>query len=156
VTTVGVGEQLNTGLATYVEQTSGAIGYVEYAYALQAKFTNAALKNKTGDFVVPTQSAIAAGGASSADLSATNFNIVDGPGASTYPLANLSWTLLYQKQSNTEVATALGRLFDWVITTGQKQAAALGYSPLPSNVVALAHQTLLQLQTASGSPVFSG
>ena len=29
----------------------------------------------------------------------------------------------------------LGKLFDWVTTTGQQQAAALGYSPLPANVV---------------------
>jgi phosphate transport system substrate-binding protein len=155
VTNVGVGEQLNTGLATYVSQTSGAIGYVEYGYALQAKFTNAAIKNKSGEFVSPSQSSIAAAGSLAPDLSATNFNIVDGTGAA-YPLANFSWTLLYQKQSSTSVATALGRLFDWVTTTGQKQAAALGYSPLPANVVSLAHQTLLQIETSSGSPVFTG
>jgi phosphate transport system substrate-binding protein len=156
VANVGIGEQLNTGLATYVEQTSGAIGYVEYAYALEAKFTNAAIKNTTGAFVVPSQSSIAAAGSANSNLSAANFNIVDGPGAATYPLANLSWTLLYQKQSNTNVATALGRLFDWVITTGQKQAAALGYSALPANVVSLAHQTLLQMQTSSGAALFTG
>jgi phosphate transport system substrate-binding protein len=156
VATVGVGEQLNTGVATYVQQTAGAIGYVEFAYALQAKFTNAAIKNKAGDFVVPTPSSIAAAASVASALSATNFNIVDGPGAGTYPLANFSWTLLYQKQSSTDVATALGRLFDWVITTGQAQAQALGYSPLPANVVTLAHQTLLQMQTSSGTPVFTG
>jgi phosphate transport system substrate-binding protein len=156
VTNVGVGEQLNTGLATYVEQTAGAIGYVEYGYALQAKFTNAAVKNKSGDYVLPTQASIAAAGSLASTLSATNFNIVDGTGSATYPLANFSWTLLYQKQSSTSVATALGRLFDWVTTTGQKQAAALGYSPLPANVVSLAHQTLLQIQTTNGTSVFTG
>jgi phosphate transport system substrate-binding protein len=155
VTNIGVGEQLNTGLATYVAQTSGAIGYVEYGYALQAKFTNAAIKNKSGAFVSPSQSSIAAAGSLASDLSATNFNIVDGSGAA-YPLANFGWTLLYQKQSSTSVATALGRLFDWVTTTGQKQAAALGYSPLPANVVSLAHQTLLQIETSSGAAVFTG
>jgi phosphate transport system substrate-binding protein len=156
VTNVGVGEQLNTGLATYVQQTAGAIGYVEYGYALEAKFTNAAVKNKSGDYVLPTQSSIAAAGSLASSLSATNFNIVDGAGSATYPLANFSWTLLYQKQSSTSVATALGRLFDWVTTTGQKQAAALGYSPLPANVVSLAHQTLLQIQTTSGKSIFTG
>jgi phosphate transport system substrate-binding protein len=155
VTNIGVGEQLNTGLATYVAQTSGAIGYVEYGYALQAKFTTAAIRNKSGAFVSPSQSSIAAAGSLVSDLSATNFNIVDGSGAA-YPLANFSWTLLYQKQSSTSVATALGRLFDWVTTTGQKQAAALGYSPLPANVVSLAHQTLLQIETSSGAAVFTG
>ena len=156
VTNVGVGEQLNTGLATYVHQTSGAIGYVEYAYALQAHFTNVAVKNASGAFVVPTQSSIAAAASTNPDLSATNFNIVNGTGAKTYPLANLSWTLIYQKQPTTSTAVALGRLFDWVTTTEQSQAAALGYSPLPANAVHLAHQTLLQMQTSSGAPVFTG
>jgi phosphate transport system substrate-binding protein len=156
VTSVGLGEQLNTGLATYVQQTAGAIGYVEYGYALEAKFTDVALKNKAGDYVLPSQSSIAAAGALASDLSAANFNVVDGTGAGTYPLANFSWTLLYQKQSSTTVGTGLGRLFDWVTTTGQGQAAALGYSPLPANVVSLAHQTLLQLETSSGAPLFTG
>jgi phosphate transport system substrate-binding protein len=156
VTNVGVGEQLNTGLATYVAQTSGAIGYVEYAYALQAKFTNAAVKNVSGAYVAPTQTSIAAAAAAATDLSPTHFNIVNGPGAATYPLANLSWTLIYQKQSSTTVAVALGHLFDWVTTTEQKEAAALGYSPLPANAVQLAHQTLLQMQTSTGAPVFTG
>ena len=51
-------------------------------------------------------------------MSATNFNIVNGAGAATYPLANFSWTLLYQKQSNTTQGIVLGKLFDWVTTTG--------------------------------------
>ncbi len=156
VTTVGVGEQLNTGLATYVQQTAGAIGYVEYGYALQAKFTNVAVKNKAGDYVQPSSTSIAAAGALAPSLSATNFNIVDGTGAGTYPLANFSWTLIYQKQSSTAGATALGRLIDWVTTTGQAQAASLGYSPLPTNVVTFSHQTLLQLETTGGTKVFTG
>lgn len=106
--------------------------------------------------MVPTSSSIAAAGSLASSLSATNFNVVDGSGTGTYPLANFSWTLLYQKQSSTSVATALGRLFDWVITTGQAHAVSLGYSPLPANVVALSHRTLLQLQTSSGTPLFTG
>lgn len=156
VTNVGVGEQLNTGVATYIEQNPGAIGYVEFAYSLEANFTNAAIKNQSGAFVTPSTSGIAAAGSSATNLSASNFNIVDEPGAGTYPLANFSWTLLYQKQSNTDVGIALGKLFDWVTTTGQQQATALGYSPLPSNAVSLAHQTLLELETSSGQPLFTG
>jgi phosphate transport system substrate-binding protein len=105
--------------------------------------------------VKPSQSAIAAAGAQAANLSASNFNIVNGPGAATYPLANFSWTLIYQKQSNATLGVVLGKLFDWVTTTGQQQAAALGYSPLPANVAALAHQTLLTLQSSAGKALFS-
>jgi phosphate transport system substrate-binding protein len=155
ITNVGVGEQLNTGVAGFIQQTPGAIGYVEYAYSLQASFTNAALKNASGAYVKPSQTSIAAAGAQAANLSASNFNIVNGSGAGTYPLANFSWTLLYQKQSNTTQGVVLGKLFDWVTTTGQQQASALGYSPLPANVVALAHQTLLTLENSAGKPLFS-
>ena len=155
ITNIGVGEQLNTGVAGFIQQTPGAIGYVEYAYSLQAGFTNAALKNAAGSYVKPSQSRIAAAGAQASTLSATNFNIVNGAGAGTYPLANFSWTLLYQKQSNTTQGVVLGKLFDWVTTTGQQQADALGYSPLPANVVALAHQTLLTLENSAGKALFT-
>ena len=117
-------------------------------------FTNTALKNSAGAFVKPSQSSIAAAGAQASGLSATNFNIVNGPGAATYPLANFSWTLIYQKQSNTNQGIVLGKLLDRVTTTGQQQASALGYSPLPANVVSLAHQTLLTLENSAGKPLF--
>jgi phosphate transport system substrate-binding protein len=155
IANVGVGEQLNTGVASYIQQTQGAIGFVEYAYAVQAGFTNVAVKNQAGAFVTPSQSSIAAAGSQAQNLSASNFNIVDGPGAGTYPLANFSWTLVYQKQSNATLGVVLGKLFDWVTTTGQQQANELGYSPLPANVVALAHQTLLQLEDSAGKALFS-
>ncbi|HZU80667.1 MAG TPA: hypothetical protein VE991_12180, partial [Acidimicrobiales bacterium] len=96
-----------------------------------------------------------AAGANASGLSASNFNIVYGPGAGTYPLANFSWTLLYQRQANTNKGIAAGKLFDWITTSGQQYASALGYAPLPANAVALAHQTLLQLETSSGQPLFS-
>ena len=87
-------------------------------------------------------------------LSAANFNIVNGAGAGTYPLANFSWALLYQKQASTDVGIVLGKVFDWVTTTGQQQATPLGYAPMPDNAVSLAHTTLLTLQTASGQSLF--
>jgi phosphate transport system substrate-binding protein len=154
VATIGVGQQLNTGVASYIQQTQGAIGYVEYAFAQKSKFNNVALKNASGAFVAPTLDSIKAAGAQATNLSAANFNIVNGAGAGTYPLANFSWALLYQKQASTDVGIVLGKLFDWITTTGQQQAAPLGYAPLPDNAVGLAHTTLLTLQTASGQPLF--
>ena len=155
VANIGIGQQLNTGVANYIQQTSGAIGYVEFAYALQARFNNAALKNGAGAFVTPSIDTIGQAGAQAQGLSAANFNIVNSPGATTYPLANFSWALLYQKASANNTSIVLGKLFDWVTTTGQQEAAALGYSPLPANAVTLAHQTLLTLQTTDGKPLFS-
>ena len=143
-------------MATYLQQTEGAIGFVEYAYAVEAQFTNAALMNHDGNaYVAPSIGTIANAGAQAAGVSASNFNIVWAPGGQTYPLANFSWALLYQKQANTNTGIILGKLFQWVTTSGQSYSQGLGYAPLPANIVSLAHQTLLGLQTASGQAIFT-
>jgi phosphate transport system substrate-binding protein len=149
------GEQLNAGVATYIQQTQGAIGYVEYSYALEANFTNAALQSHDGTFVSPSIATIANAGAQASALSPTNFNIVWGSGGQTYPLANFSWALMYQKQSNTNTGIVLGKLFQWVTTSGQQYSAGLGYAPLPAYAASAAHQTLLGLQTSGGQPIFT-
>jgi phosphate transport system substrate-binding protein len=153
--TVGIGEQLNTGVATYVSQTGGSVGFVEYGYALQNGFVNAAVLDAAGSYVAPTEASIALAGAQATALSSTNFNVVNEPGAGVYPLANFSWTLVYQKQSDTTTAIALGKLLDWVVTTGQQDAAALGYAPLPANVASLAQKTILETESSTGTPLFS-
>ena len=155
ITNVGVGEQLNSGVAKYIQQTPGAVGFIEYAYAVQNKFTTAALLNRAGLYVAPSIASIAAAGANANNLSATNFNIVNGPGAATYPLANFSWTIIYQKQTSSDKGIALGKLFDWIATSGQSTAASLGYAPLPANARALTHSTLLTLEDSTGKPLFS-
>jgi phosphate transport system substrate-binding protein len=152
---VGIGEQLNTGVATYISQTSGSIGFVEYGYALQNGFVNAAILNSAGSYVAPSEKSIAAAGAQATSLSPTDFNVVNQAGAGTYPIANFSWTLVYQKQSDTATGIALGKLFDWVVTTGQSDAASLGYAPLPANVVTLAQSTILELDSSAGTPLFA-
>lgn len=152
---VGIGQQLNSGVANYIHQTPGAIGYVEYGYALEAGFTNAAVKNQAGAFVAPSETSIGAAGAEAAGLSAAKFSIIDEPGSGTYPLANFSWTLLYQKQANQAKGLAAGKLFDYVVTTGQSQGTKLGYAPLPLSVVALARHTLERLETSTGQPLFT-
>jgi phosphate transport system substrate-binding protein len=149
------GEQLNAGVATYIQQTQGAIGYVEYSYALEANFTNAALQSHDGTFVSPSITTIANAGAQATSLSPTNFNIVWGSGGQTYPLANFSWALMYQKQSNTNIGIVLGKLFQWVTTAGQSYSTGLGYAPLPAYAATQAHETLLGLQTSSGQPIFT-
>ncbi len=51
---VGTGAKGNAGVAGAVAQTTGAVGYVEQAYALQHNFTYASVKNKAGNYVPPT------------------------------------------------------------------------------------------------------
>ena len=50
----GTGGKGNSGVAAVVKQTSGAVGYVEQAYALENGFTYASIKNSAGAYVLPT------------------------------------------------------------------------------------------------------
>ena len=151
----GVGEDLNSGVATYILQTPGAIGYVEYGYALKAGFANVAVKNVDGNYIIPSEPSLVEAGADATSLSASDFSIINahGPNGTAYPIANFSWTLLYQRQANVAKGEALKALFGYVVTAGQSEAASLGYAPLPRNVVELAESTLGELETAAGKPL---
>ena len=50
----GIGGKGNEGVAAISARTDGAIGYVEYAYALQNKMPYVLLRNNDGAFVAPT------------------------------------------------------------------------------------------------------
>jgi phosphate transport system substrate-binding protein len=49
-----IGQKGNPGVAGYVKQTPGSVGYVELLYALQNKMAFGNIKNKAGTFVEPT------------------------------------------------------------------------------------------------------
>ena len=60
----GVGGKGNEGVAAYVKQIKGGIGYVELSYALQNKMAFTRLKNAAGNFVIPSDDSFAAAAAS--------------------------------------------------------------------------------------------
>jgi phosphate transport system substrate-binding protein len=55
-------------------------------------------------------------------------------GAQAYPIASFTWLLLYKDQDDNKART-LRELVEYSLTTGQKSADAMGYIPLPENVV---------------------
>ena len=59
----GQGGKGNDGVAGYVKQTPGAIGYVEYAFAKQNSMAHVSLQNAGGTFVEPTAESFAAAAA---------------------------------------------------------------------------------------------
>ena len=49
----------------------------------------------------------------------TDYLIVNGPGAGSYPISTYSWVIVYQKRSNTNNGIALGKMLHWMATTGR-------------------------------------
>lgn len=150
----GVAQQGNEGVAGAIKQTPYSIGYVELAYALQNKFTYAAIKNKAGKFVLPSKKTVAADAAKKPNINAVNFSIVNQKGATSYPISGYSWALVYQLQKNQTVGTTLVKVLDWLShAPGQAIASSLDYVPLPANIQKLARNTLLQVTGPDGSTV---
>ncbi|HET9327903.1 MAG TPA: phosphate ABC transporter substrate-binding protein PstS [Candidatus Eisenbacteria bacterium] len=147
----GVGGKGNEGVAGLVRQTPGSIGYVELAYAKQNRITTAAVRNRAGNFIEPTLSSTTSAVASAATALAKDVRtpIVNGGKGDAYPIAGLTFLLVYQDSKDAAKQKALANFIDWAIHDGQQHAEALDYARLPEAVVAL-NEASLKTLTSSG------
>ncbi len=152
---IGIGSKGNPGVSGTVNQTPGAIGYVELIYALSNKMPYASIKNKSGKFITPNLKSVSLAGAkgipADTKVSLTNTEAKDG-----YPISSFSWIILYKEQNynnrTAEQAKKTVELIKWMVTEGQKYNSTLDYAPIPkdSQTKALA---LLKSITYKGKPV---
>jgi phosphate transport system substrate-binding protein len=133
----GLGGKGNEGVANYVKQVSGSIGYVEYAYALQNKMSHAVVQNKAGRYVQPNAASFSAAAATVDWANAKDFYqlMTNAPGANAWPIAATTWVVMYKQPKNAAASASARKFFDWSLTKGQKQALALDYVPLPASLV---------------------
>ena len=143
---VGLGAKGNEGVAGQVKQTPGSIGYVELAYAKQNNLPVAAIRNKSGQFVVASVTAVTAAAAGAAKALPPNtdyrISIVDAPGADSYPISSFTWILAYQKQKDPVKGKKLVDFLNWALTDGEKMAGALDYAPLPAEMASTVRDRL--------------
>ncbi|MFY2764247.1 phosphate ABC transporter substrate-binding protein PstS [Arenimonas sp. MALMAid1274] len=134
----GVGGKGNEGVAAYTKQIKGAIGYVELSYALVNKLNYAAVRNRAGNFIVPSNESIAAAAASADWAGAKDFSLVitDAPGADAYPISATNFILMHKTPKNPESSKQALEFFTWVYANGDAAATELGYVPLPDELVA--------------------
>lgn len=134
---VGVGGKGNEGVAAFVNQTKGSIGYVEYAYVLQNKMAYGLVENKAGKFIKPDAESFQAAAASADWGSAKDFYLImtDAPGEKAYPVTATVFMLMYKQPKNPERANLAIDFFKWAMENGQKQAETLDYVPLPDTLV---------------------
>jgi phosphate transport system substrate-binding protein len=140
---VGVGGKGNEGVASFVKQTAGSIGYVEYAYALQNKLVTTELKNSAGKFVKPNLDSFQAASASADWAKADHFYLVltDAPGKASWPIAGTTFVLMQKTQAKPEQGKEAVKFFGWAFHKGESQAKELQYVPLPASVVKLVEKT---------------
>lgn len=133
----------NDGVTATIKQTPGAIGYIEYAFAVATKQPMAMLENKAGKFMAPGDEAGKAALASAefptstlpgSDTPDLRVWVSDPAGEQSYPIATFTWMLFYRDQDDNK-AKVLRDLVEYGLTKGQAMAPKMGYIPLPDNVV---------------------
>ncbi|MEI9886757.1 MAG: phosphate ABC transporter substrate-binding protein PstS [Rhizomicrobium sp.] len=147
---VGIGAKGNEGVAGNVAQTSGAIGYVEYAYARQNHLTTVNLVNKDGKVVSPTVDAFRAA-ASTADWAGAANNgfyiiLVDQAGAGSWPITATTYILVYKQPIDPAATADVLKFFKWAYANGDQYALNLDYVPLPDNAVSAIQASWKQIQ----------
>jgi phosphate transport system substrate-binding protein len=132
----GIGGKGNEGVAAYTKQIKGAIGYVELSYAITNKLNYTAVRNRAGNFIVPSKESIKAAAASAewGDVKDFSLVITDAPGEQAYPISATNFILMYKKPKNPQRSKEALAFFDWVYRNGDTSAEALGYVALPEDL----------------------
>lgn len=154
----GIGAKGNEGVANMTNVTSGAIGYIEYAYAKQNNMTTVRLMNLAGKVVAPEASAFQAAAANADWSKAPGYYLVlvDQAGAASWPITGASFILVHATPKDPAAVASALTFFAWAYASGGDMAAALDYVPLPPGVVKQVEGTWVSSITSGGKPVWTG
>lgn len=162
-------ENGSNAVSVYVTSSygEGAIGYDEYAYALNAHWPVVEMENPAGYYVLPTASNVAVAltqahineDKNSPDFLQQNLDSVyTYTDPRSYPLSSYSYLIVPREGSklppifSDPVGRSLSTYIDFYLCQGQQQAAALGYSPLPINLVTGAFLQVAKIPGTVGAP----
>jgi phosphate transport system substrate-binding protein len=154
---VGIGAKGNEGVANNVDRTAGAIGYVEYAYALQNDLPFALLVNQAGQAIEPTSASFQAAASHADWANADGFYVIltDQPGDDSWPITGASFILMYEQPEDPEAALEALKFFAWSYANGSAMAEELHYVPMPDKVIALVEDMWRQGIKAGGKAVWT-
>lgn len=152
---VGLGGKGNAGVAGIVQQTSGAIGYIELIYAEQNNMEYGLIKNKSGNFIEPNLDSTSKA-ASVTVPKDTRLSIVNTDNPQGYPISSFTWILVYKEQNyggrDINRVKALINLLNWINSEGQDYNEQLLYAKIPDEVRKINEENIKSI-TFSGKPI---
>jgi phosphate transport system substrate-binding protein len=145
---VGLGGKGNEGVSALVQQTPGAIGYVELIYAIQNHMPYGKVKNSSGAFIKADLASVSAAAAAAAKFIPDDFrvSITNPEGKAAYPISSFTWLLIPSKFTDTAKRDVVKDFLKWALTDGQQYAEPLSYAKLPKEVVAKEMKAIAQIQ----------
>ena len=152
----GVGARGNEGVASLVQRTRFAIGYVEYYFARAHGLSDVALRNRDGHFVRarPDNFAAAAATLIGGDPDLTQQLTSDAAGEFSWPITGASFILVARVARDAEHARTVLRFFDWALHRGAGTVEQLDYAPVPAPLVARLPSRWQVIRDASDQPVW--
>jgi phosphate transport system substrate-binding protein len=142
----GVGGKGNENVAGLVRQMEGSIGYVELLYALQNKITFGQVKNASGNWVRASIDGVTAAAATATIPADYRVSITNAPGANSYPISSFTYLLIPVKTQDAAKRKVLVDLLSWIVKSGEPEASALSYAPLPPALAEKVLKTVYSLQ----------
>jgi phosphate transport system substrate-binding protein len=144
---VGVAGKGNEGVAGYVRQLNGSIGYIELIYALQNKISYGAVKNAAGNYLTASIEGVTAAAAGIKQYPDDyRISITNAPGKDAYPISSFTWLLVPLKSADPAKGNVIKDLLSWIVKSGEDEAASLSYAPLPKNLREKELKTIYSLQ----------
>jgi phosphate transport system substrate-binding protein len=154
----GTGAKGNAGVAGAVAQTAGAVGYVEQAYALQHKFTYAAVKNKAGKFVAPTLASTTAAAEGVTVPANLGIKIQNPAGAGAYPITSQTFIVINKDlckaglPGGESAAKGVVKFISYGLNEGQSILSQADYAGLPAAILAKSKAAAAAIE-CNGSPI---
>ena len=140
----GTGQKGNEGVAGMVRQLPNSFGYVELVYAVANHMQYGLVRNQSGKFVKASTETVTAAAAANAGSIPADYrvSITNAPGADSYPISSFTWLLIPTQSKDPAKGAALHGFLDWMLTSGEAEAAGMSYAPLPQALMGRVHQTI--------------
>ena len=153
----GFAVQRNDGVADTIMKKRGTIGYVNTAFAASRRLNVAAIKNRAGEFQMPSPKAATRAAEESAARLPDDLRmfIVNAEGKGSYPISAYSYALIRKEAPDPQRTAEAVKFLWWGLHEGQRFAPALTYAELPATIVKKAEQVLRQVEHR-GKPVVPG
>ena len=94
------------------------------------------MRNRAGKFVKADIDSITASiSTSPASGGELRSMLARSPDPRSYPVSSFTWLLFPAQNREIEKQRLLVSFVEWILTSGQRECSALGYVPLPENVI---------------------
>lgn len=149
---VGLAANGNAGVAVKVKETLGAIGYADYAHAMEQHLDYIQLKNHDGYFVKPNGVSAQAASAGAKWEAENGFYqiLTNAPGVLSWPIVATTFILVRKDMVETENFKNILKFVDWNYRFGEFDSISLDFVMLPKQVTEQVRASWRNVRLSSG------